>query len=482
MKKKWLSCLAIGFASCFAFGAVGCGEDQTGGGVGGEEQVYSTFKSAYQSTLNYTGAITMTGTYVEENSFGTDSNTDEAGITYSVNPQAGIGYYNEWDIDDGEREEDIYRIAKYNDGYVMQSYEKWDGEESTESYILSDVEYAAFAMSSWKDFSEIDFDELAAVADLDNFTSYKNALNEFNGMIAQKYQENEVDGSFSMTVSATTENGAQVITTVTQLNRKVEGQEMTMSQTTKMYAKGGKLTKFVMEEKQEMNYDGEKAVGTETMELALDYKFDQTGYDAAADKLDTTSTPQEKQESYLIGLDVDLYVNGVKVDTAYPSIYRYDTWESVANKLYSYSDVVEAYEIDTWYTDEACTKVFNPTEVIDFVGVDALYTKNATVKDGYALVFYRDPEELAFNTEVLYRIFGAMATYEADWDYTVYTSNGEYDLTQNWRYEDADKITVNGSVTESQSFAYEVGNQYFVEYVELITDEAVFGEFVGING
>lgn len=475
--------MAIGFASCFAFGAVGCGEDQTGGGAGGEEQVYSTFKSAYQSTLNYTGAMTVTDLIVEESSYGTDSNRYESGMTYSVNPQGGVGYYKEWDTEDGETEEEIGRIAKYNDGYVMQEYELWDGEEETDSYILDEVEYASFLNTSWLEFTEVPLEEMSAITNLRSFTSYKGALETVNTMIAEKLQEMEVDATVTMSVSATTENGAQVITSAMNTERKEDGETMVVSQTTKMYAKGGKLIKFAIESLMEAKADGQVVMrDASTMEMNIDYKFDQAGYDESANKFDSTSTPREKENGDdLVGKVVALYINGENLYNAYASIRVGDTLEDVLNRAL-HNSVVDAYEIENWYTDEACTKVFNPEDLVDFVSVDALYTKNATVKDGYALVFYRDPEELAFNTEVLYRIFGAMATYEDDWDYTVYTSNGEYDLTQNWRYEDADKITVNGSVTESQSFTYEVGNQYFVEYVELITDEAVFGEFVGING
>ena len=487
MKKKWLSCLAIGFAACFAFGAVGCGEDQTGGGAQSEEQVYNSFKSAYQSTLNYTGAITLTGTYENDYLEDGDQGHSESGMTFSLDQQAGMGYFREWNTYGGVTEEWISRVAAYNDGYVMQEYSKAvnpsssssEPEVETDSYILSDVEYAAFANASWTDYSEIDLEDLAAVAELNSFTTYKDALANVNAMIAEVYQENEVDGSCTMSVSAKTENGAQVIETATQIEIKEDGEAVMQSQTTKLYAKGGKLIKFVMEDAYEMKANGEVyARYSGTMEINLDYKFDQAGYDAAADKLDTTSTPREKDENdYLASFDVDMYINGEKLYNSYARVYGDDTADSVMSQLMDNS-VVNAYEIENWYIDEACTQVFEPTEVKDFVGVDALYTKNATVKDGYALVFYREATELTFSEEDLYRVFGAMATYENDWECDVLSDNGEYDLTQHDYYENADKIKIDSDVTDNTVLNYQAGNMYFVEYVKVETDETILREMM----
>lgn len=482
MKKKLLSGLAIGFASCFAFGAVGCSDAQQSGVGGGEEQVYSAFKSAYQATMNYTGAITLNGTYVEQGFYGTEEYDEEAGMTYSVNYQTGVGYYTEWEIDDGEKEEGVYRITTYNGGYIMQNYEKENGEEYRYSNILNDAEYAAFKTSSWKDYAEINFDEMEVVAQLNSFTTYKNALVQFNAMMASEFEAREIDGAYNMSVSATTENGAQVITTTTQMERAENGEKMVMSQTTKMYAQGGKISKFVLEGKQQYK-EGDKVIGEATtdMTMSLDYKFDQVGYNDAGSKMDTNATPTEREYGdWLASQDVALFVNGEKVYDAYASIQMGDSLETVKNKLFNNS-VISSLNIEGWYVDEACTQAYNPTTWEQFLSVDTLYTKNATVKENCALIFYRTTTELSFSEETLYRVFGVLAEHQDDWDYRVMSHSGSYDFAQNWQYSSADKVIVNYEQTNETSISYQLGYVYFIEYVEVLTDADIIENLISMH-
>lgn len=500
MKKKWLQTLALGFAACFAFGATGCGEEKTAGVD--EEKIFSTVKSAYQATVGYDGAITVETTCVEGAYELADDETQEETETWrvSIDYDEGIYYMEREDSDLlGNAFYACERVEPYDDAYYVREYatetEMENGtastDEETDVRMMSNIVHTIRFSEDWTGMADVDLEEGLGMFYMNNgeqtsFSQIKNAYNGVGNDIAKKVKEVDPNGSCTWTASASMNGGAYMITTALQMQMQDEGMGGTLksSQIMKVVAKDGKLTQLNGEYEAQLLVDGVvTASETEKVNVNISYAFDQAGYDALEDKLDMTTTPTRNTIDYI---SLKFNVDGKVLAEEEISIYKEtDMTTAEAFGYLTNNSTLNAMNIDGWYIDAECTKPFDPTatSLEELALLGTVYTKNATVKEGTALIFFCRDKEHGLGTAYGW-VFGDVG-YTSDWYGIVRTisSNEEenvYDLTINsYYYESSDFVLVNGSMSLGTTVNYTNTPITFIVYYDQYENEEVLEDFFG---
>jgi len=508
------------------------GEASDGGEQGGpvektDDELYALVKEAVTATQAYTGAVTATAATKMVEGEGMSSIMSGK---YSFDPATKLSYVTEESESEykmpqeEETSEDTTqknvssttsKVFKSGDAYY--SYDKSVGSSmwsNYESYTLLHERSSSLEVGEDMDIGFIVSMVAGGVFLADTYTELTSAFDTtYEAAIANTIaaaKEDAEDGGFNAeegdklgatpTVTIVEEDGAVTLTISSLVEMTDAGEDgsqiMKLLMDRSFTAKEGKISEVALAINVDMtmSYPAEDSAEPLTMSqkmememsYAVEYAFDQAGYDAI-----TVTLPAEEEisvETMDYGKSLTVMFGDVAMDEYISSYAETPSYADALNGMKSsieqqftegsYNDQggyeeVQLLTIEGFYLDKELTKPLDPTALTEeeYYALETVYAKY-TVAEGYFIYSseYEDVEQYSKPYQIVMGVgFGAsyasamlqiyrVSDYESG--YNVYPGEGE-------------TVLLNGVQLEETSFVPESGKTYLVVYKSVMTDADV---------
>ena len=487
MKKKWISMLALCFAS--SLGATGCfaipgetvssrndgwvsqdsqlpGEEQPSEMT--EEEIFQAIKAGIDATREYKGAYTLTS--INSQTMGEE--TMVRSIQATGDP-AARQFALIADGEDGRSEEKVFE----KDGaYYEYAYDTMLAAEK-EGYVgfgrrLSKNRATAVC----KEYGPAPFVEDENVVTLANdFAEFTAAYDTVAANSLTKSKANQADAEGAHAVTVSQEGGKYLLTIAIETNYlgdyyEYEDDDIEAARdvnlTMQYTVDNGKLSQLAY--MATLSYVmGEQTQSMQlTQTLNYSYEFNQALYDSVNPNAVVEYDNEKQLTFYYLGTSATVTRNIGETETVA------QVFAEMQPSLHVETKEGVDYTIDGWYLDEACTQKFDPdsASMEEFFELEQVYAKGVSVTEGYAMIIERIEDEDKYSRAyqivegsiVMFGRSGSMMKYP--W-YEI--AGTEIALEQERR----DEIRINGEKTEASSFVCESCKVYVIRLIEHFTDE-----------
>ena len=445
MKKQLLSILALILCFCTVFVFASCGkkndDDSSSDSLGESnkesfdvedgledvdsvtaEDIFAQMKAAYNATLDYKNAYSLTVDWVEEQT-DTDSGEDSSKETVknkivnkeilTADPTTGKAAFtfSTESYQDNKKLSTATQEAKYfnqNNKNYMYSASAEDGVEQFSYYnSISDYGFEALkkemllssSFGAESHFEESFGDPFAASSASDLKTIYTSVINELKNADKARY---EADGYTVKSLNAkadvifNTDNGVNIFKRTITVSNNLEDNggtyQTNLTVESLLKTKDGKILSFVSTTtKSEIEKVGDtyshQADTTSSLSYNFTYSMDDTAYNAIKTSLPAVGVMDAPD---YFEAPLTLVVNGNEIDiTVIGEMNAENTVSDVLNGAINEIFANSAITFDgKWYTDSACTKELNIssiTTVEKLQAIKKLYNNSLKVSSTHAL-------------------------------------------------------------------------------------------------